>query len=70
MALKSCRGSGIYGNYINPGTQIEYWVSGPRKNGEDRYYWANAAPIYVEPDVQEEYWRDIRKSDPADPFFA
>ena len=69
--MKSCKGSGIRGNYVNPETGIEYWVSGPKKNGQDRH-WAGAGPVYVEPDVQEEYWRDIRGMDqpPDDPFWA
>ena len=70
MGLQSCRGAGIYGNFINPETGIEYWISGPKQNGEDRH-WAGGGPVYVEADVQEEYWRDIRKCDPpADPFWA
>ena len=63
MGLKSCRGSGIYGNYMNPDTGIEYWISGPKRNGEDRH-WAGGGPVYVEPEVQEEYWRVIRKCNP------
>ena len=70
MGLTSRRGSGIVGNYINPETGIEYWISGPKKNGQDRH-WAGGGPVYVEAGVQEEYWRDIRKREPPeDPFWA
>jgi hypothetical protein len=70
MLLNSSRGSGIYGNYMNPETSFEYWVSGPKKDGGDRH-WAGRGPIYVEPDVAEEYWRDIRECDPpSDPTMA
>jgi hypothetical protein len=71
MGLKSCKGSGISGNYINPETGIEYWVSRPKKKGGDRH-WAGGGPVYVEPDVQEEYWRNIRGLDqlPDDPFWT
>jgi hypothetical protein len=64
------RGSGIRGNYFNTETLEEYWVSGPKKKGGDRH-WAGGGHVFVEPDVAEEYWRDIRECDPpADPSRA
>jgi hypothetical protein len=70
MILQSCRGAGIYGNYVNPETEIEYWISGPKKNGQDRH-WVGGGPVYVEPDVQDEYWREIRGCEPpADPSWT
>ncbi len=42
-----------------PGYLGEFWVSGPKKNGQDRLYEYPA--IHIDEDVREEYWRDIRK---------
>jgi hypothetical protein len=38
----------------------EYWISGPRRDGQDRLYASNL-PVEVDEDVREEYWTDIRK---------
>jgi len=68
MLLQSRRGQGIGANYFNPVTGIEYWVSGPKKNGQDRH-WAGGGEVYIEPNVVDDYWRDIRgMNPPADPF--
>lgn len=68
LKLQSCRGSGIQGNYFDTETGIEYWVSGPKKNGQDRH-WAGGGVVRIDPDVVDEYWRDIRQSAPPEnPF--
>jgi hypothetical protein len=36
-----------------------YWISGPKKNGEDGLYGPRPTPI--DQDVREEYWTKIRK---------
>lgn len=42
-----------------PGYLGEFWISGPKKNGKDSHY--EVVPkIYIDEDVREEYWRDIR----------
>jgi hypothetical protein len=47
---------------------IEYWVSGPKKNGRDRH-WAGSGPVTIEADVVDEYWREIRRCEPPqNPF--
>lgn len=70
LSLVSLRGSGIRGNYIDKKTGIEYWVSGPKKNGQDRH-WAGGGDVRVEADVVDEYWRDIRGCEtPDNPFLA
>ena len=62
------KGAGIHGNYINQATQVEYWVSGPKRNGRDRH-WAGTGPVQVEADVVDEYWREIRQQKPPkNPF--
>ena len=48
------------GNHVDAETGDVYWVSGPKKNGQDRYPWG-AAKVEIDPDVREEYWSQIRK---------
>jgi hypothetical protein len=57
--LQAIKGGGISGNFLDPDTGDEYWVSGPNKDGSDRH-WAGGGPIVVDDDAAEEYWRDIR----------
>jgi hypothetical protein len=55
---KGGRGSCL--NYIDVDTGEGYWISGPKKNGEDRYTWAKGTPVNIDEDVREEYWTNIR----------
>ena len=41
------RHSGEYSNYIDVETQEEYWISGVKKNGEDRH-WAGGGIITID----------------------
>jgi hypothetical protein len=41
-------------------TGEEFWISGPRKDGQDRLYPESTQAVEVDADVAEEYWRDIR----------
>jgi hypothetical protein len=38
----------------------DYWISGPKRNGGDALY-GGSAPIEIDDDIREEYWRDIRR---------
>jgi hypothetical protein len=40
-------------------TGEDYWISGPKRRGGDALY-GGSAPIEIDEDVREEYWRDIR----------
>ena len=51
--------SGFKANYFDADTHEEYWISGPKRNGEDGLYGPRATPI--DDDVREEYWTTIRK---------
>jgi hypothetical protein len=53
--------SGFKANYAEAGTRDEYWISGPRQDGQDRLYSPSGLPVEIDDDVREEYWRDIRK---------
>lgn len=51
---------GGYANCYDVETGDEYWISGPKKNGQDRH-WAGGGPVEIDEDVREEYWTTIRK---------
>jgi hypothetical protein len=46
--------SGICGNYMDIETGDEYWISGVKKNGEDRH-WAGTGKIQIDRKVIDEY---------------
>ncbi len=53
-ALKKAKGGGVSGNYFDVESGEEFWISGIKKNGEDRH-WAGSGLILVEARVVEEY---------------
>jgi hypothetical protein len=58
LELASLRGRGYKANYIDLATNESYWVSGPRKDGQDTLY---AGRVEIDADVREEYWREVRR---------
>ena len=59
-AFKSMKGDGISGNYFDIETEDEYWISGVKKNGEDRH-WAGSGKVMIDASVIEEYLQLIGK---------
>jgi hypothetical protein len=57
VALHSLGGRGYKTNHRDATTGEEYWVSGPRKDGNDPLY---PGIVEIDDDVREEYWREIR----------
>ncbi len=57
--FQKCRAGSCF-NYRDIATGDGYWISGPKKNGEDRYSWASRTPVEIDEDVREEYWTKIR----------
>lgn len=55
--LKSDKGGYKY-NYKDTETGERYWVSGPKKKGDDTLY---PGIIKIDEDVREEYWLNIRE---------
>jgi hypothetical protein len=53
-------GNGYKHNHIDEETGAEYWISGPRRDGEDRLYPQSRRPVEIDEDVREEYWTQIR----------
>jgi hypothetical protein len=48
------------GNHFDAETEDIYWISGAKKDGTDRYYWGKSSPVWIDEDVREEYWTEIR----------
>lgn len=46
-ALKRMKGGGIVGNYYDIETGDEYWISGIKKNNQDRH-WAGGGDILID----------------------
>jgi len=51
--------NGSKANYLSLETGEWFWVSGPKKNGQDALYATNI-PTEIDDDVREEYWTVIR----------
>jgi hypothetical protein len=51
--------SGFKENYRDIETGDTYWISGCKKNGEDRLY-GERLPVLIDEDAREEYWITIR----------
>lgn len=60
LALKRIKGSGISGNHYDAKTGDEYWVSGVKKNGQDRH-WAGGGKVFVDRAVITEYLDIIKQ---------
>lgn len=56
-SLVSLKGSAAKANYFDEESYEEYWVSNPRKDGNDSLF---PLIIEVDEDVRDEYWQLIR----------
>lgn len=57
LELHTLSGMGYKANYFDVNSGERYWVSGPRKDGNDSLY---PAVITVDEDVREVYWTEVR----------
>ena len=57
VELQSLAGRGYKTNHFDIASGEQYWVSGPRKDGNDPLY---PGIVEIDDDVREEYWREIR----------
>lgn len=57
--FQTLSGRGFKANYFDIETGEYYWISGCKKDGSDRLY-GERLPIYIDDDIREEYWTDIR----------
>lgn len=58
--FQSLAGNGFKANYFDVETGAHFWISGPRKDGQDALYPGTGLSAEVDEDVAEEYWREIR----------
>lgn len=56
------KGQGISGNHFDVETGEEYWISGVKKNGQDRH-WAGGGKIYIDNFVIEDYLKIINAAE-------
>jgi len=61
QAFQSCGGQGIGANYFDIETRDEYWISGVKKNQQDRH-WAGGGVVMIDKTVVSEYLSLIGKS--------
>ena len=59
-SFQSLKGSGFKSNYYEVESGKPYWISGPRRDGQDSLCATNVAP-QVDEDVRDEYWSEIRR---------
>ncbi|CAN5471962.1 hypothetical protein BH11PSE11_BH11PSE11_04900 [soil metagenome] len=52
--FQSLKGSGFKANYFDTETREHFWISGPRKDRNDRLY-GGSKGVVVDQDVREEY---------------
>lgn len=62
MTLQRIPGGGVSGYFQDVDTGNEYWVSGVKKNRQDRH-WAGGGPVEIDPDVRDEYLRYVGGAD-------
>ncbi len=58
LILQSLKGRGFKANYFDIDTDDEYWVSGPRKDQNDRLYGGKLG-VEIDKDIEEEYYKLI-----------
>lgn len=56
--FQSLKGAGFKSNYFCVETSEQFWISGPRRDGQDALYGGGGAEI--DEDCREEYWKTIR----------
>lgn len=59
--FQSLKGSGFKANYLDVETGDHYWISGPRKDRNDRLY-GGSRGVEIDDDAREEYIAYLRDS--------
>jgi hypothetical protein len=59
LSFRSLWGKGSKSNYYCVETGEDYWISGCKRNGQDRLY-GERVPVIIDEDVRIEYWTRIR----------
>ncbi len=55
-AFERIKRGGVRSNHRDVETGEEYWISGVKRNREDRH-WAGSGPVEIDEDVREDYFR-------------
>ncbi|MGD9816251.1 MAG: 1-deoxy-D-xylulose-5-phosphate synthase [Hyphomonadaceae bacterium] len=58
--FQSLKGQGSKANYYDVETGERFWISGPRRDGQDRLYPGSALAVEIDDDAADEYWRANR----------
>lgn len=56
--FQSLKGTGFKANYYDVDSGDEYWISGPRKDRNDRLY-GGCGGVEIDDDIRDEYFEDI-----------
>lgn len=56
-SFQSLKGKGFKSNYFEVASGAEFWISGPRKDGNDRLY---GGMVEIDEDARDEYWIEVR----------
>ena len=62
QAFQSMNGTGLEGNYRNIESGDEYWISGIKKDQQDRH-WSGSGAIMIDESIVQEYLSIIGHSD-------
>ena len=54
LKFQSLKGSGFKANYFETESGDHYWISGPRKDQNDRLY-GGTLGVHIDEDIKEEY---------------
>jgi hypothetical protein len=55
--FQSLGGTGSKANFFDVDTRVRYWISRPRRDGQDTLY---SGIVHIDDDVRQEYWSQIR----------
>ena len=61
-AFRSIGGAGISGNYMDFETSEEYWISGVKKDQQDRH-WAGSGKVFIDKHVVSDYLSIIGRTE-------
>jgi hypothetical protein len=68
-ALKKLKNTGISGNHFDIETGEEYWVSGIKKNGQDRH-WCGSGKIMIDKSSIDEYLKLVDFNNLDEKYFT
>jgi hypothetical protein len=58
--FQSLKGNGFKSNYLDIDNGDEFWISGPRKDRNDRLYGGKDG-VAIDEDIKEEYFKSIKR---------